>query len=477
MAASKVIKSIGIILAALVGMAVLSALVRVLARETAIQDDSQYDMEYREVLPDASAFEKVEQDIPYYIGFDNDGNVVGFAFITTEVASERATRGFGGPVPVFVGMDSEGRITGLKVLPNDETPAYAEPVFEDDYLGQFIGKRHNEKFLVNVDIDGVSGATVTSEAVAGGVGEAASIIAEIALDGEYESPPALAKQFRITNPGNLIMVALVALAIVGYKLRVYWLRYVTLGVSVVFLGFRFGHLLSVRHFVGLFTAVGAWISGIVTSGDATLPAQAAGGFSWFLPLILGGAAAFFIGRVWCGWICPFGAITELIGRLFPWKPNMPQKADRSARYLKYAMLVAAPILFILAGGDRALLFEPFADAFNLSFMRLPLLNARVIWLIALAIASLFITRFYCRYLCPVGAGLGFISGRSPFVSGGPQDCLECAKCDRNCVNAGDIPSREMAASECLACGECAACSRIQKAKSRKKESGGNTDSA
>lgn len=468
MTATSFFKSIGIIMVALAAMVILAAVIGMLAPEREALE-LQYDGELEGVLPDARLFEKADDEVPYYIGYDDDGNPVGFAFVTTNVASENATWGFGGTVPVLVGMDMDGRITGLKELANHETPSYAEPVFSESFFNQFIGKQHSDEFLVGVDIDGVSGATVSSEAVAGGVGEAAGIIAGIVLDHPYQPRPTLAKQIRLTNPANLILIALVAIAIAGNRLRIRWLRYVVLGLSVAILGFQYGYLLSVRHFVGLFVSASDWIAALFGSGDTVTAGRLAAGISWFLPLILAGIAAFFVGRVWCGWICPFGAITELMGRLFPWKLNIPPKIDRRARLIKYGVLIVAPALFLFFGGNRALLFEPFADTLNLSFLRLPLFSARVIWLIVLAVASLFIVRFYCRYLCAVGAGLGFIAGRSPMVEGGPQDCLECAKCDKPCVNAGNIPSRDMSASECLACGESTACSKIRKAKKRRKE--------
>jgi electron transport complex protein RnfG len=120
-----------------------------------------------QVLPAAQTFKEIEPDSLWY-GLDQSGTKVGIV-----VRSGR--RGYGGPVPVLVGLDLSGRIVGIKVAAEalKETPGLGLKATEEAFWKQFLGA--DSTVALKKDggtIDAISGATITSRAVARGVAEA-----------------------------------------------------------------------------------------------------------------------------------------------------------------------------------------------------------------------------------------------------------------------------------------------------------------
>jgi electron transport complex protein RnfG len=88
-----------------------------------------------------------------------------------------ASTGYGGPIVLLVGVDTkEGKITGLKVLEHQETPGLGSNVAEAGFLSQFLGKSLESPFRVGEDVQAVSGATISSRAVARACAKVAEIV-------------------------------------------------------------------------------------------------------------------------------------------------------------------------------------------------------------------------------------------------------------------------------------------------------------
>jgi len=122
-----------------------------------------------QVLVTAQTFKEVEKDSLWY-GLDQSGAKTGIV-----VRSGR--RGYGGPVPVLVGLDLEGRIVGIKIAsPAEglkETPGLGLKATEAWFAQQFVGLDSTVALKKEGGtIDAISGATITSRAVARGVAEA-----------------------------------------------------------------------------------------------------------------------------------------------------------------------------------------------------------------------------------------------------------------------------------------------------------------
>ena len=379
----------------------------------------------RLVLPQAVRFGPESDGPPRRRGYDEAGRLVGFVFVTEEVAP--GIRGYRGPVPVRVGMDVSGRIVGLKLLQNNETPQNIDQIHNERFLDQFHGKLHSDPLAIGEDIDGVTSATVTCDAICRGVREAAGKVATAEL---AAAPPPEAPGSKwggiLMDPLNYAIILLFAWAIVASRTR--WRRYraETLVLSIAVLGFWGKRLFSVQHVVDIFT----W----------QLPPPA-DQFAWYLLAVGAIGTSFFFGRLYCGWLCPFGALTEFIGaaarRLgLSLKPS--PRVTRPLHPIKYVVLVASPVLY-LVGGAAALSFEPFFDTFTLSFLKEGGLSLRWIWLIFLATASMVHIRFYCKYICPAGACLAFVTRRRLRRSQSLPKSPSCTACSKPCGN-GAAPS-------------------------------------
>lgn len=168
----------------------------------------------------------------------------------------------------------------------------------------------------------------------------------------------------------------------------------------------------------------------------------------------------FWGRgVYCGWLCPFGALQELTNaaarRLGVRQVAVPQALHERLWVIKYTLFMAILALSFYSMHDALILAEaePFKTAISLRFMRAwPFL----LFVAALLTAGLFIERFYCRYLCPLGAGLAIPAKLKIFdwLKRRPQCGRECRMCETKCtVGAIDAIGR-INANECVLCLRC-----------------------
>jgi len=232
------------------------------------------------------------------------------------------------------------------------------------------------------------------------------------------------------------IVLVLVLATLAFVTKHTGIRWVSLATTFTVLGFVDGGFLSVSHITGVI-----WVGPSAIVND--------------LPLLLMVAytvvTVLLVGRVFCGFLCPFGALQDFIDRLVPagFKRELPKGAHRIGLKLKYGVL-AIIVLPALAGSEASVYhyFEPFGTVFFLST------NA-VLWTIAGAIlvASAVVPRFYCRYACPLGAALAlgsvFSLRRIPRV----EQCDHCVVCERKCPT-GAIQGPAIDFKECVRCNVC-----------------------
>jgi len=168
----------------------------------------------------------------------------------------------------------------------------------------------------------------------------------------------------------------------------------------------------------------------------------------------------FWGRgVYCGWLCPFGALQELTNRVAQvWNvPQIavPQPLHERLWILKYALFVAIVALSFYSM-ERALILaeaEPFKTAISMRMMRAwPF----IAFVVVLLFAGLFIERFYCRYLCPLGAGLAIPAKLKIFdwLHRRPQCGRECRLCEQKCTVGAIDPLGRINPNECVLCLKC-----------------------
>ncbi len=193
------------------------------------------------------------------------------------------------------------------------------------------------------------------------------------------------------------------------------------------------------------------------------------GFSWetFLiePVIFtlwGGVALglLFLGRgVYCGWLCPFGALQELTNalaqRLGVRQIAVPHALHERLWVIKYTLFVAILGLSFYSMKEALILaeVEPFKTAISMRMMRAwPF----VAFVLVLLVAGLFIERFYCRYLCPLGAALAIPAKLKVFdwLRRRPQCGRECRLCETKCTVGAIDPLGRINPNECVLCLRC-----------------------
>lgn len=161
----------------------------------------------------------------------------------------------------------------------------------------------------------------------------------------------------------------------------------------------------------------------------------------------------------CGWLCPFGALQELANR-FARRLGLRQVTVRhgvnqrlsTLKYVIFLVLFGFS-LYDLALAERLAEVEPFKTAIILRFLRdWPF----VLFAVALLAAGLFIERFFCRYLCPLGAALA-IPARLRIFNWlrRYRDCGNpCQRCNHECPVQAIEPTGEINPNECIQCLHC-----------------------
>lgn len=228
--------------------------------------------------------------------------------------------------------------------------------------------------------------------------------------------------------------------------------------------FRVGFLVFTLFWIGYYANAQLSVVNVMTFFNAMR-----GDFHWeyFLmePLIFilwcsVAASLLYWGRgAYCGWLCPFGALQELTNRIarrlrVP-QFRVPWGLHERLWPLKYMifMLLFGVSIYSLTLGEQLAEIEPFKTAIVLKFMRSwPYL----LFVGVLLFIGLFVERFYCRYLCPLGAALA-IPGRLRMFDWlrRYRDCgSPCQRCANDCMVQAIHPEGNINPNECLYCMHC-----------------------
>ncbi|WP_413043477.1 4Fe-4S binding protein [Pseudomonas sp. YJ42] len=163
--------------------------------------------------------------------------------------------------------------------------------------------------------------------------------------------------------------------------------------------------------------------------------------------------------VFCGWLCPFGALQEMLGwvakrlRIRQWK--ISDRNHQRLQWLKYLILIGlVPTAFYsLTLAERLAEVEPFKTSITLFFVRSwPF----VLYAVILLGLGLFVHKFYCRYVCPLGAGLAMLGKFHLFAWLTRIDACgkPCQHCKNHCEIGAIKRDGRIDYDECIQCLEC-----------------------
>jgi len=233
-----------------------------------------------------------------------------------------------------------------------------------------------------------------------------------------------------------LFAAFVALAMVSFFRKSVRLKYVTLLAAVGYLGFYKSSLMS--------------ISDVFRLTDLSLPPFNYS-LAWYLFSGFVVVSTVLWGRLYCGRVCAFGALTQLMDAVLPKKlrVDVPPAIERRAIWIKYGLL-AALVLYYIVTKDLARPVQ-YAEP----FWMFSLFGTTPMWigLGLLLLATVFVRNLYCRFLCPVGAALGIISNLTVFRIKRWSECKTCKICEKTC-EWGAIRGPKIVKTECVRCDDC-----------------------
>ncbi|MES0883501.1 4Fe-4S binding protein [Roseibium sp. SCP14] len=250
--------------------------------------------------------------------------------------------------------------------------------------------------------------------------------------------------------GVLTLVFFFQMQVTKNERFTFWFRIGFLTFTLVWLGWMENAQLSVVNVLAFFSALTNEFSWDAFLMDPLV----------FLLWFSVAAALLFWGRgAYCGWLCPFGAMQELTNRIAKFfrvpQIEVPWGLHERLWPLKYMIFLGlfGLSLYSLDVAEHYAEVEPFKTAIILKFQRAwPF----VLFAVALLAAGLFIERFYCRYLCPLGAALAIPARLRMFdwlkryrECGNP-----CNRCAKECMVQAIHPEGNINPNECLNCLHC-----------------------
>lgn len=407
--------------------------------------------------------------------------VQGAVFFTHQILPIPAYSGK--PIATLVAINTQATIVGLRIVSHEE-PILVVGVKEQDltrFTEQYRMLSAQDKVRINAfnrpgytGVDGISGATITAmvlnrsimgsaKKIAGTLGWPSPHPTEVdALTDSKEGSRLLPHLLDSWQRQKLTIITL-ALAL-GLLLFILFFQDWLVKKPRLFRNLRTGYLIFTVIVVGyIFSAQLSIIN--ILAFIQTLNY----GFTWetlildagiFLIWSFVAISILLWGRgVFCGWLCPFGAMQELIHQLarklkLP-KLELPSALHERLWAIKYFILIVLVGISLDSFNSAAILseVEPFKTAITLHFARD---WAYVAYAIGLLLISAFNSKFFCKYLCALGAGLSILGRFRIF------DWLrrrnECGKPCQACANLCQIaaikPTGEIIDNECHYCLEC-----------------------
>lgn len=242
----------------------------------------------------------------------------------------------------------------------------------------------------------------------------------------------------ILRPQSLdlaLLVAFLALAVVSFTRKSVPLKLVTFAFAIGYMGFAKSYLISITN---IFSAL-----------DWNWPVPKYN-LAWYLFFGFTVVSTVLWGRLYCGRICAYGALTQALDVMLParWRFEVPKAIEKRASFIKFGLLAALLGYYLLT---HDLLIYQYVEPFWMFGM----FGTTIMWsmLVVLLAVTVVVRNVYCRFLCPVGAALGLMSYLTVFKIKRWSECNTCKMCQKTC-QWGAIEGPRILVTECVRCDDC-----------------------
>lgn len=356
---------------------ILAALVAVVAvcifnKENDEADESLPSIELSEIhdlFPDAQQLQLL--DTSYFAVKDAENETVGSVLLSSPYSD--GVKGYAGPTPLLIALDKEGKIMQVRILANRETPGFLKSVTNAGFFESWNGLTVDE--ALQKDVDAVSGATYSSRGIQNSLKARLAVVSRQSV-AEATDNSALWPNLCI------LLVVVIALVCFFNPQKTKTLRLITLLLSILILGFWRDAMMSLYLFYGWLT------NGLSLATEWVLVLIAL--LAVMLPLFTGKA-------FYCTYLCPMGALQEMVGKACKKKVKMSNKLVTILLIIRKLYLLVILVLLALGIITNLVFFEPFSV-----FSVRSLTVFSVVFAVIILAASLFINRAWCRFLCPTG---------------------------------------------------------------------------
>ncbi len=344
-----------------------------------IASQTDYDALLQQQMPDVKIKRSdINTELPVVYHIEADKKQVFDALVMAEGT------GYGGPLIVAVKArrtDDGANLNEIIVLSHKETPAFMDRI-NQRFFRQFSGKSVTDNFIVDDDIDSVSGATVSAKGFTSAIRAAIHLgaVQHLKLPVTWQEPA-----WKV-GMNEIILVVLFALAFYGAYQKGKIAKYVRLFVmlaSIAFVGFYANASVSLGNIAGIFMGY--------------IPSLREFPLWWIMMTGMLGSVVFLGRNIYCQQICPFKGVQDVLQKISGVKLRIDMKFQRRATTLIYSLSWVALMLIFLSTHPALGSYEPFAMMFSLDGLGIQ-------WYIlpATILGSFFVPSFWCRLFCPVG---------------------------------------------------------------------------
>jgi len=355
-------------------LAILTLIIVLVYSKNAHKMDSEVVQNYyRQMIPTAAKYEPISDKTAKAVG--QDGSLIAYLGVSSN-------NGYGGPILVGTIISPDGSVKDVLILEHKETPSYIDKITQAGYFRQYAKKQAADALVLDYDIDRVSGATLSTRAIAKSVQDVAHFVAVR----ELNATPDKARIDWKIGARDIVVTLLFVPAFLMYQVKALArFRIIILGLSVIILGFWLNRSLSMA-------SIGALFIGYFPNPHENL--------IWYIVILGALVPALATGKnLYCTYVCPFCGLQELAHTVS--RVNLPMgKHFKWIRMVKKVLLFVVLFLSFLFLNPSLFSYEPFGTIFGLN-------GSSYQWylLFVILIASFFYRRFWCAAFCPVGTFL------------------------------------------------------------------------